>query len=68
VSNKINAATMLQGYCSTHLFYFVAHETISAIKIKQNIYFIAAFISLQMKSQLNLRSVVMILLKCYNGK
>jgi len=25
--NKINAATILQGYCSTHLFYFIAHET-----------------------------------------
>jgi len=48
-SNEINAATILQSYCCTHLFYFTAQETITAInkrctKIKQNIYFIAAFI------------------------
>jgi len=31
--NKINAATILQGYCSTHSFYFIAHETTSLVSL-----------------------------------
>jgi len=26
---------LLQGYCSTHLFYFIAHKTTSAIKFNK---------------------------------
>ena len=35
--------SLLQGYCSTQLFYFIAYETTSAIKLKRNMYFIAIF-------------------------
>ena len=35
---------LLYGYCNTHLFYFIAHETISAIKENKTLNIITAFI------------------------